>query len=201
MRGAFLEDTELAGGRGARRRGTVVVVPVGAAARARTTPPAQDRLPGRPGARAACRGGAPVLVAPVVLVRLLPAFDRYGEPAPPGGDFMALRDGCPDGLCRPRGARLAIINTGVSTEAPSDRSAGLATRSTACRSRSPNLASWASRPAAAPPEARRPCGRARNLARPRDQAGRRADGTGGARLRPCAGRARDRSSTSRSSSM
>ena len=195
MRGAFLEDLSWPeAGDAHRRGGGYRGAGRGGGQGARATPPAQDRLPGRPGARAACRRGATGARRAGHLVRLLPGLRPLpGEPAPPGGNVHGARDGCPDGLCRPRGAPAGDHQyRGLDRGADPDRRAGLLRGPRrAGRGRRPGNAR-ASRPVAAPPEARRPCGRTRDLARPRHRAARRADGAGGARLRPCAGRPCDR---------
>lgn len=101
-------------------RGDIVVVPIGARSKehGHHLPLETDYLL----ARALCDGllaALPVLVTPVVDFGYYPAFLNY-----PGSQhlrvqtFVALLDDVFDGLVRQGARRIAVVNTGVSTEAP-----------------------------------------------------------------------------------
>lgn len=113
MRGAFLEDLSWPEAGARIAAGAVVVVPVGAAAKEHGPhlPLRTDYLVARELGRRVAEA-LPVLVAPVISFGYYPAFVRYpGSQHLRAETFMALVVG--------QGARrLAIINTGVSTEAP-----------------------------------------------------------------------------------
>ena len=120
MRGAFLEDLtwpEAAARISAR---AVVIVPVGGAAKEHGPhlPLKTDYLVARElGRRVA--DTLPVLVAPVVSFGYYPAFVRYaGSQHLRAETFSALLSDILTGFVRQGARRLAIINTGVSTEAP-----------------------------------------------------------------------------------
>ncbi len=120
MRGAFLEDLTWPEAAAHIAAGAVVVVPVGAAAKEHGPhlPLRTDYLVARELGRRVAEA-LPVLVAPVISFGYYPAFVRY-----PGSQhlrvetFMALVTDVLTGFVRQGVRRLAIINTGVSTEAP-----------------------------------------------------------------------------------
>jgi len=117
--GAWIEDLtwpEIA----ARIESATVLIPIGARAKEHGPhlPMQTDYLV----ARALCDGVArelPVLVAPVVDFGYYPAFVGY-----PGSQhlrpetFAAVLQDVVDGLIRHKAKRIAIVNTGVSTEGP-----------------------------------------------------------------------------------
>jgi creatinine amidohydrolase len=119
MIGAWIEDLtwpEVA----ARIESATVLIPIGARAKEHGAhlPMQTDYLL----ARALCDGVAkelPVLVAPVIDFGYYPAFVNY-----PGSQhlrpetFAALLRDVIDGLIRHKAKRIAIVNTGVSTEGP-----------------------------------------------------------------------------------
>ena len=119
MKGAWIENLtwpEIA----ARIEDATVLVPIGA--RAKEHGPALPMQTDYLVARALCDGVAermPVLVAPVIDFGYYPAFVEY-----PGSQhlrpetFMAVLHDVIDGLIRHKAKRIAIVNTGVSTEAP-----------------------------------------------------------------------------------
>jgi creatinine amidohydrolase len=120
MRGVFLEDLTWPEAGARIAAGTVVLVPVGAAAKEHGAhlPLRTDYLVARELGRRVAEA-LPVLVAPVVSFGYYPAFVRY-----PGSQhlrvetFMALLTDLLTGFVRQGARRLAVINTGVSTEAP-----------------------------------------------------------------------------------
>jgi creatinine amidohydrolase len=119
MKGAWIENLtwpEIA----ARIENATVLIPIGA--RAKEHGPALPMQTDYLVARALCEGVAeqlPVLVAPVIDFGYYPAFVEY-----PGSQhlrpetFMAVLHDVIDGLVRHKAKRIAIVNTGVSTEAP-----------------------------------------------------------------------------------
>jgi len=120
MRGAFLEDLAWPEAAGRITAGVVVVVPVGAAAKEHGPhlPLKTDYLVAREFGRRVAEA-LPVLVAPVVSFGYYPAFVRYpGSQHLRAETFMALVTDVLTGFARLGARRLAIINTGVSTEAP-----------------------------------------------------------------------------------
>ena len=120
MLGAFLEDLAWDEAAAAIEAGSVVVVPIGAAAKEHGfhLPLSTDRRT----ARALAEGIAaqlPVLVAPIIDVGYYPAFTDYpGSQHLRAETFIALVTDILDGLVRQGARRIAIVNTGVSTEAP-----------------------------------------------------------------------------------
>jgi creatinine amidohydrolase len=120
MRGAFLEDLAWPEAAARLAAGAVVVVPIGAAAKEHGPhlPLKTDYLLARElGRRVA--DALPVLVAPVVSFGYYPAFAGYpGSQHLRSETFMALLTDVLGGFIRQGARRLAVINTGVSTEAP-----------------------------------------------------------------------------------
>jgi creatinine amidohydrolase len=120
MRGAFLEDLAWPEAAARIASGAVVLVPVGAAAKEHGPhlPLRTDYLVARELGRRVAEA-LPVLVAPVVSFGYYPAFVRYpGSQHLRAETFMALVTDVLTGFVRQGARRLAIINTGVSTEAP-----------------------------------------------------------------------------------
>jgi creatinine amidohydrolase len=120
MRGAFLQDLTWPEAADWFARGAVVVLPIGALAKqhGRHLPLATDYLL----AERLVRGLAerlPVLVAPIVGFGYYPAFTAYaGSQHLRAETFVALLSELMAGLIRQGATRLALLNTGVSTEAP-----------------------------------------------------------------------------------
>ncbi len=118
--GAWIEDLAWPQVAGRIEAGATVVVPIGARAKehGRHLPMKTDYLL----ARALCEGIAarlPVLVAPVVDFGYYPAFVHYpGSQHLRAETFIAVLDDILDGLIRHKVRDIAIVNTGVSTEAP-----------------------------------------------------------------------------------
>jgi creatinine amidohydrolase len=120
MRGTFLEDLSWPEAAARISAGYVVVVPVGAAAKEHGPhlPLRTDYLVARELGRRVAEA-LPVLVAPVVSFGYYPAFVRYaGSQHLRAETFSALLSDILTGFVRQGVRRLAIINTGVSTEAP-----------------------------------------------------------------------------------
>jgi len=120
MKGAFLEDLAWDEAGAAIREGRVVLLPVGAAAKEHGLhlPLATDRRTARELARRVALE-LPVLVAPVVDFGYYPAFVDYpGSQHLRAETFVALMRDLLEGFIRQGASRLAILNTGVSTEAP-----------------------------------------------------------------------------------
>ncbi|MGQ0595140.1 MAG: creatininase family protein [Gammaproteobacteria bacterium] len=120
MRGAFLEDLSWPEAGACIAAGTVVVVPVGAAAKEHGPhlPLRTDYLVARELGRRVAEA-LPVLVAPVISFGYYPAFVRYpGSQHLRAETFMALVTDVLTGFVGQGARRLAIINTGVSTEEP-----------------------------------------------------------------------------------
>ncbi len=101
-------------------RGDIAVVPIGARSKehGHHLPLETDYLL----ARALCDGliaALPVLATPVVDFGYYPAFLNYpGSQHLRADTFVALLDDVFDGLVRNGARRIAVVNTGVSTEAP-----------------------------------------------------------------------------------
>lgn len=120
MRGAFLEDLTWPEAGARIAADAVVVLPVGAAAKEHGPhlPLRTDYLVARELGRRLAEA-LPVLVAPVISFGYYPAFVRYpGSQHLRAETFMALVTDVLTGFVRQGVRRLAIINTGVSTEAP-----------------------------------------------------------------------------------
>ncbi|HWC03842.1 MAG TPA: creatininase family protein [Methylomirabilota bacterium] len=120
MRGAFLEDLTWPEAAARIGAGAVVVIPVGAAAKEHGPhlPLRTDYLVARELGRRVAEA-LPVLVAPVVSFGYYPAFVRYpGSQHLRAETFMALLTDVLTGFVRQGARRLAVVNTGVSTEAP-----------------------------------------------------------------------------------
>lgn len=118
--GAWLEDLTWPQARARLEAGAVVLVPVGAAAKehGHHLPLATDWLIARALADAVARE-LPVLVAPVIGFGYYPAFVDYpGSQTLRAGTFIALVVDVLTKLVRDGARRIAILNTGVSTEAP-----------------------------------------------------------------------------------
>src|SRR5262249_10187420 len=119
-RGVWLEDLTWPEADARFRAGAIVVVPVGAAAKehGRHLPLSTDALVARELARRVAEE-LPVLVAPVVSFGYYPAFVGYpGSQHLRAETFVALLTDVFVGLIRQGVTRIAVINTGVSTEAP-----------------------------------------------------------------------------------
>jgi creatinine amidohydrolase len=120
MRGAFLEDLTWPEAGARIAAGAVVVLPVGAAAKEHGPhlPLRTDYLVARDLGRRVAEA-LPVLVAPVVSFGYYPAFVHYpGSQHLRAETFMALVTDILAGFVGQGARRLAVINTGVSTEAP-----------------------------------------------------------------------------------
>jgi creatinine amidohydrolase len=120
MRGAFLEDLAWPEAAARIAAGAVVIMPVGAAAKEHGPhlPLRTDYLVARELGRRVAEA-LPVLVAPVVSFGYYPAFVRYpGSQHLRAETFTALLTDVLTGFVRQGARRLAILNTGVSTEAP-----------------------------------------------------------------------------------
>jgi creatinine amidohydrolase len=120
MLGAFLEDLTWPDAAARLAAGAPVVVPVGAAAKEHGPhlPLGTDYLVARELGRRLAEA-LPVLVAPVVAFGYYPAFVRYpGSQHLRAETFMALVTDILAGFVRQGVRRLAVVNTGVSTEAP-----------------------------------------------------------------------------------
>jgi creatinine amidohydrolase len=120
MRGAFLEDLTWTEAGARIAADAVVVLPVGAAAKEHGPhlPLRTDYLVARELGRRVAEA-LPVLVAPVISFGYYPAFVRYpGSQHLRAETFTALVTDVLTGFVRQGVRRLAIINTGVSTEAP-----------------------------------------------------------------------------------
>jgi creatinine amidohydrolase len=120
MRGAFLEDLTWPEAGTRIAAGDVVVLPVGAAAKEHGPhlPLRTDYLVARELGRRVAEA-LPVLVAPVVSFGYYPAFVHYpGSQHLRAETFMALLTDLLAGFVGQGARRLAVINTGVSTEAP-----------------------------------------------------------------------------------
>lgn len=120
VRGAFLEDLSWPEAAARLAAGAVVVVPVGAAAKEHGPhlPLKTDWLVARELGRRVAEA-LPVVVAPVVSFGYYPAFVRYpGSQHLRAETFAALLTDVLGGFVRQGVRRLAVINTGVSTEAP-----------------------------------------------------------------------------------
>jgi creatinine amidohydrolase len=120
VRGAFLEELTWPEAGARLRAGVPVVIPIGAAAKEHGPhlPLNTDYLVARElGRRVAL--ALPVLVAPVVAFGYYPAFAGYpGSQHLRAETFVAVLTDLFEGLVRQGAARLAVVNTGVSTEAP-----------------------------------------------------------------------------------
>lgn len=120
MPGEWLENLTWPEAKARIDAGTVIVVPIGAAAKAhgQHLPMDTDRILAR-----ALAGGVaeklPVLVAPVIDAGYYPAFAEYpGSQTLGHGTFVSLVTEVLEKLIRDGAGRLAVINAGVSTEAP-----------------------------------------------------------------------------------
>jgi creatinine amidohydrolase len=119
-RGVWLEELTWPEADVRFRAGAVVVIPVGAAAKehGRHLPLSTDALVARELARRVA-DELPVVVAPVVSFGYYPAFVGYpGSQHLRAETFVALLTDVFAGLVRQGVTRIAVINTGVSTEAP-----------------------------------------------------------------------------------
>lgn len=120
MPGEWLEDLTWPEAAARLRDGVIVIVPVGAAAKAHG--PHLPLNTDRTLARALAEGVAqalPVLVAPIIDAGYYPAFAGYpGSQTLRAGTFIDLVTDVLEKLARDGARRLAVINTGVSTEAP-----------------------------------------------------------------------------------
>ncbi|MBM3524238.1 MAG: creatininase family protein [Alphaproteobacteria bacterium] len=120
MRGAWLEDLTWPEVKARLDAGAVVVVPIGAIAKehGHHLPLSTDyRVARELGARIAV--ALPVLVAPVISFGYYPAFVAYpGSQHLRSETFIALLTDILAKLIADGARRLAVVNTGVSTEAP-----------------------------------------------------------------------------------
>jgi creatinine amidohydrolase len=119
-RGVWLEELTWPEADARLRAGAVVVVPIGAAAKEHGPhlPLATDALVARELSRRVALE-LPVVVAPVVGFGYYPAFVGYpGSQHLRAATFVALLTDVFVGLIRQGVTRIAVINTGVSTEAP-----------------------------------------------------------------------------------
>lgn len=115
-----LSDMTWPEARAAFRAGRVIVVPVGAAAKEHGPhlPLGTDRVLAAALAEGLGRR-LPVIVAPVIDVGYYPVFQRYpGSQHLEAATFVALVTDILGGFVRQGARRLAVLNTGVSTEAP-----------------------------------------------------------------------------------
>lgn len=120
MRGVFLEELSWPEAAERFQAGAVVLVPIGAAAKEHGPhlPLGTDYRVARELARRVALA-LPVVVAPVVSFGYYPAFVRYpGSQHLRAETFMALVTDVLAALIRQGARRLAVLNTGVSTEAP-----------------------------------------------------------------------------------
>lgn len=120
MLGEWLEDLTWPEAKTRIDAGAVVVVPIGASAKAHGPhlPLDTDRALARALAGGVARA-LPVLVAPVIDAGYYPAFTEYpGSLTLRHGTFIALVTDVLDKFIHDGVRRLAVINTGVSTEAP-----------------------------------------------------------------------------------
>ncbi|MGH7321678.1 MAG: creatininase family protein [Candidatus Rokuibacteriota bacterium] len=120
MRGVFLEELCWPEAAERFRAGAVVLVPIGAAAKEHGPhlPLGTDYRVARELARRVAVA-LPVVIAPVVAFGYYPAFVRYpGSQHLRAETFMALVTDVLAGLIRQGARRIALLNTGVSTEAP-----------------------------------------------------------------------------------
>ena len=120
MRGVFLEELTWPEAEARLRSGAVVVVPIGAVAKEHGPhlPLRTDYLVARELARRVAVE-LPVVVAPVVCFGYYPAFVGYpGSQHLRAETFVALLTDLLENLIRHGVTRIAVINTGVSTEAP-----------------------------------------------------------------------------------
>lgn len=120
MKGAFLEALAWDEAAALIRAGRVVLVPVGAAAKEHGfhLPMDTDRRVARELARRVALE-LPVLVAPVVDFGYYPAFVDYpGSQHLRAETFVALVVDLLEGFARQGAKRLAVLNAGISTEAP-----------------------------------------------------------------------------------
>lgn len=119
-RGEWLSDLTWPQAKARIDGGAVVLVPVGAAAKAHGhhLPLDTDRVLAIALAEAVARA-LPVLIAPVVDFGWYPAFRTYqGSQSIGAGTFTALMDEVLGKLIEDGARRVAVLNTGVSTEAP-----------------------------------------------------------------------------------
>lgn len=120
MPGEWLENLTWPEAKARFDAGTVIVVPIGAAAKAHGPhlPLDTDRTLARALADGVA-GELPVLIAPVVDAGYYPAFAGYpGSQTLRHATFVALVTDVLEKLVRDGARHLAVINTGVSTEAP-----------------------------------------------------------------------------------
>ncbi len=120
MQGVFLEDLTWVEAGARLAAGGVVVLPIGAIAKEHGPhlPLRTDYLVARELARRVAVE-LPVLVAPVVSFGYYPAFVGYpGSQHLRADTFIALLTDLIESLIRHGATRIAVINTGVSTEAP-----------------------------------------------------------------------------------
>ena len=122
MRGVWLEDLTWREAKARFEGGAIVVVPIGAASKAHGDhlPLKTDWLTARAlGQRLIER--LPVVAAPVVGFGFYPAFTSFaGSQHLSEATFKALVGELIEGLRRHGASRIALVNTGVSTEKPLD---------------------------------------------------------------------------------
>ena len=120
MAGAWMADLSWPDVETRLGEGAVVVVPVGAAAKAHGAhlPLDTDRVIARALADRIARA-LPVLIAPVIDVGWYPAFRRYpGSQSVDAETFVSLVVQIVGNLVEDGARHVAVVNTGVSTEAP-----------------------------------------------------------------------------------
>lgn len=120
MAGAWMADLSWPDVEARLGEGAVVVVPVGAAAKAHGAhlPLDTDRVIARALADRIARA-LPVLIAPVIDVGWYPAFRRYpGSQSVDAETFVSLVVQVVGNLVEDGARHVAVVNTGVSTEAP-----------------------------------------------------------------------------------
>jgi creatinine amidohydrolase len=118
MAGVWLEDLTWPEAKAWFDRGAVVLVPIGAASKehGRHLPLKTDLLLARAFADEVCKA-LPVVVAPVVCFGYYPAFRHYpGSQHLSPETFQALVTEILEGFLAQGATKLAILNTGVSTE-------------------------------------------------------------------------------------
>lgn len=126
--GVWLEDLTWPEAKARFEAGTLVVVPIGAAAKAHGPhlPLKTDALTARALAQRLIER-LPVVAAPVVGFGFYPAFTAFaGSQHLSAATFKALLAELLDGLRGHGASRIAILNTGVSTETPIDELAAQA---------------------------------------------------------------------------
>lgn len=126
MTGVWLEDLTWPEAKERFEQGALVVIPIGAAAKAHGhhLPLKTDALTARALAQSLV-DRLPVVAAPVLGLGYYPAFTSFaGSQHLGAGTFKAVVRELLDGFVAQGGRRFALLNTGVSTEQPLDEVAG-----------------------------------------------------------------------------